>query len=243
MTSTSATPTAPTAAHADPWPGWRRAALVVTPIGPLAIAALRWLLPYDTTDDPFTLVARVASHPDAESAVLWLSLVALITLPLGVLVVSGAAVRSRPVLGSVAAVVAWVGFATLPFQISPDQIALGGVDAGLPNAATTALLASSAAHPAATAATAAFVAGHVLGTVLLGVALWRTIPWWAALALVVSQPLHFVVAVIVPNHPLDGLAWLLTTVGFTAAAAVAFGPLRARDEDPSSDRTLRSDIA
>jgi hypothetical protein len=223
--------------------GWRRAALIVTPIGPLAIAALRWLLPYDTTDDPASLVARVASHPGAESAVLWLSLLALLTLPLGVLVVSMAAVRARPVLGTVAAVLAWVGCATLPFQISPDQIALAGVEAGLPNAATTALLTSSAAHPTASVATAAFIAGHVLGTVLLGVALWRAIPWWAALALVVSQPFHFVVAVIVPNHPLDGVAWLLTAVGFAAAATVAFGPARTRDEDLSADRALRADTA
>jgi len=56
--------------------------------------------------------------------------------------------------------------------------------------------------------------------VLLGVALSRVIPRWAALALIVSQPFHIVVAVVAPNHALDALAWVVTAVGFTVAAAV-----------------------
>lgn len=204
-------------------PAWRRTALIVTPIGPLAIAALRWLLPYDTTDEPATVIAKVASHPGAQSAVLWLSLLALLTLPLGILVVGAVAVRVRPVLGTVAAVLAWFAFATLPFLVGPDQIALAGVEAGLPNATTAALLTASVVHPVSTAATVLWVAGHILGLVLLGVALWGAVPWWAVTALIVSQPLHFVVAVIAPNHVLDGLAWLLTTVGFAVTAAVGLG--------------------
>jgi hypothetical protein len=64
MTTTLATPAAGTTRLV------RSAALIVTPLGPLAIAGLRWLLPYDTTDDPGTLVARVAASPGAQSAVL-----------------------------------------------------------------------------------------------------------------------------------------------------------------------------
>ncbi|MDF2975738.1 MAG: hypothetical protein K0S40_466 [Actinomycetospora sp.] len=199
---------------------WRRAALVVTPIGPLAIAVLRWLLPYDTTDDPVTIVAKVASHPTAMTAVLWLSLVALVTLPLGVLVVGAVAARARPVLGTVAAVLAWVAFATLPFLVGPDQIALAGLDAGLPGPVTAALFTAAAAHPVSATATMVWVLGHIVAVVLLGIALWRTIPVWAAVALIVSQPLHLIVAVVVPNHLVDGLAWLLTAVGFAVTAAV-----------------------
>jgi hypothetical protein len=161
----------------------------------------------------------VAAHPGAENAVLWLSL-ALLTMPLAVLVVSRIAMRARPVLCTVAAVIAWVGFSNLAFLITPDQAALGGVDAGLPTATTAALLSAIGQSPVAATATALFVAGHILGVVLLGVALWPVIPHWAAVALIVSQPFHFVVAVIVPNHALDVVAWLFTTVGCTAAAAV-----------------------
>jgi hypothetical protein len=222
MTSTLIAPARTAAA-------WRHAALIVTPIGPLAIAAVRWLLPYDTTDDPTTLVATVAAHPVAESAVLWLSLLALLTLPLGVLVVGAVAVRARPVLGTVAAVVAWIAFANLAFLVGPDQIALAGVEAGLPATSTAALLEASVAHPVSTVATTVWVLGHILGTVLLGVALWRTIPVWAALALIVSQPLHLVFAVVVPHHFLDGLAWSLTAVGFAVTAAVGVRTRQAAD--------------
>jgi hypothetical protein len=40
-------------------------------------------------------------------------------------------------------------------------------------------------------------------------------------ALIVSHPLHFVVAVIVPNHLLDALAWVRTAVRVAAAAIMA----------------------
>ena len=53
-----------------------------------------------------------------------------------------------------------------------------------------------------------------------------------AAALIVSQPLHFVVAVIVPNHPLDTLAWILTTIGFAAAATTGLTTDRATLSPP-----------
>jgi hypothetical protein len=197
-----------------------RAAVAVAAVGPLAVAALRGLLPYDTVDDNATIVAKVAAHPGAETAVLWLSGLALVTLPLAVLVVNGAAMRARPVLGTVAAVIAWVGFSGLAYLVTQDQVARAGFAAGLPTDATAALMSAIDQSALASTATALFVTGHILGVVLLGLALWRVIPRWAALALIVSQPFHFVVAVIVPNHALDALAWVLTAVGFSAAAAV-----------------------
>ncbi len=216
MTTTTVTPS--TISHS------RRAAVLVAAIGPLSIATLRGLLPYDTVDDSVTIVEKVAAHPGAENAVLWLSALALLTMPLALLVVSRVAVQTRPRLGMAAAAIAWLGFANLAFLITPDQAALAGHDAGLPTATTAALLSAIDQNPVATTATTLFVTGHILGIVLLGVALWRVIPRWAAIALIVSQPLHFVVAVIVPNHPLDVLAWVLTAVGFTAAAAAKSWP-------------------
>lgn len=55
---------------------------------------------------------------------------------------------------------------------------------------------------------------------LLGVVLWRSglIPAWAGLLLAISQPLHAIFAVAVPNHVLDGCAWGLTALGFAVAA-------------------------
>ncbi|MGH3983449.1 MAG: hypothetical protein ACRDST_12380 [Pseudonocardiaceae bacterium] len=73
-------------------------------------------------------------------------------------------------------------------------------------------------HLTAGIAIGLFVLGHIVRTVLLGIALWRMVPRWATLALIVSQPLHLVFAVVVPNGLLDAAAWSLTAVGFAATA-------------------------
>ncbi len=63
---------------------------------------------------------------------------------------------------------------------------------------------------------------HVIGTILLGIAMWRSraVPAWAALITIVSQPLHFIAAVILASHALDLVAWGLNAVGFAVAAIV-----------------------
>jgi hypothetical protein len=65
-----------------------------------------------------------------------------------------------------------------------------------------------------------FVLGHIVGLVLISIALWRgrRVPAWAALLLGVSQLLHFVFAIAIPVDALDGCAWGLAAVGFAAAA-------------------------
>ncbi|MFI0479171.1 hypothetical protein [Actinomadura sp. 9N215] len=97
---------------------------------------------------------------------------------------------------------------------------------GLASAETARLLDDLQALPTVAAGSGLFVAGHILGVVLLGIALWRgrIIPAWAGIALIASQPLHAIFAAALPNATLDGLAWGLTAVGFAAAApAVARG--------------------
>lgn len=191
--------------------------------GPLAITVLRGILPYSTDDPALTIADKVAAAPGTQSAVLWLAYLALLTLPLGVLVVGRAAAAARPVLGRVAATLAWLGFVSLFWLVATDQLPLAGTATGTPSATVAALIDAVNAEPIVLVASLVFVAGHILGTVLLGVALWRVLPRWVAAALIVSQPLHLVFAVVVPNHLLDALAWALTTLGFAWTAAVAGG--------------------
>ena len=56
-----------------------------------------------------------------------------------------------------------------------------------------------------------FVAGHLFGTILLGVALWRArlAPTWLAIGLTVSQPIHLA-SVITGIRPIDLIGWGLT---------------------------------
>ena len=99
-----------------------------------------------------------------------------------------------------------------------DYLAQAAPTTGTPTSATAALLDAVNALPATATASVVFVAGHILGGILLGIALWPVVPAWAAVALAISQPLHLVFAVFVPNHVLDSVAWTLTAVGFAAAA-------------------------
>jgi hypothetical protein len=43
----------------------RRALAIITPIGPLAIAIVRAILPYNTADSNATMAAKVAAHTRA----------------------------------------------------------------------------------------------------------------------------------------------------------------------------------
>ncbi len=208
-TSTSTSPNAPAATSVvrgvrpcssrlfNRTTAWR---ITVAATGPAAVGAVRLLLPYDTTDGTASVVEKIAANPGRESVVLWLSYLAVLALPVGVLLAGRLAIRTRPVLGAVAAVVSWLGFGSLAASvIIPDYAALAAVTSGAPNKTTVAMLDSLAGQAPTTTATVVFVAGHILGAILLALALRRAIPGWAALALAVSQPLHFIFAVLVPQ--------------------------------------------
>jgi hypothetical protein len=66
-----------------------------------------------------------------------------------------------------------------------------------------------------------FVLGNLLGTIQIGLALWRArvVPTVVAIGLAVSQPIHLA-SVLPDNRPLDLVGWGLTAVGFAAAGWV-----------------------
>ena len=206
-----------------PCPGRARTALaILMPIGPLAIAVLRGILPYSTTDSNTVVAAKVAAHQGTEMIVIWLTFVALLTLIPGVIALGMLARRGAPRLGTTGLVVATAGFLSLFWSTvaGSDNVALAAARIGVSPALTGRLLDSMGAIPAIGLGSDLFVIGHILGLVLIGIALWRgrVVPSWAALLIAVSQVLHFIFAVIVPVHALDGLAWGLTAVGFAVAA-------------------------
>jgi hypothetical protein len=202
----------------------RRALAILMPIGPLAIAVVRAILPYNTTNSNATMAAKVAEHQGVEGVVIWLTFVALLTLIPGVIALGMLARRGAPRLGTTGLMLAFAGFMSLFWSTvaGSDNVALGAARIGMSPALTGKLLDSIGAIPAIGLASTLFVLGHIVGLVLLGVALWRgrVLAAWAALLIAVSQPLHLVFAVITPVPALDGLSWALTAVGFAAAAKV-----------------------
>ncbi|GIG56329.1 hypothetical protein Lfu02_07010 [Longispora fulva] len=196
----------------------RVGAAVLLPLGPLSIAVLRGVLPYFGTGDDQETITATAAHLGRQDAVLWLSVLALVTLIPSVLAAGRLAQRRAPALTLAGLVLLVPAFAALPFfAVDPTVrvLASGTVD---PRTAATLLTELSGLAPVAVAGVI-FVAGHVVGMVLLGAALWRSgaVPAWAAVAVLVSQPLH-AVCTAAGFQLLDACAWGLTALGFAVAA-------------------------
>jgi hypothetical protein len=138
--------------------------------------------------------------------------------------------RNRtPLLGYLGGGLATVGFVCLFGMITVDGVALemarhgsaAGMGAVLDQAPNHDLLLWML--------TMVFVAGHIVGTTLLGIALFRArfVPVWAAVAVAVSQPLHFV-AHGIDSKPLDVVAFALFAAGL---ATLGVRLLRMRDAE------------
>jgi hypothetical protein len=211
-------------------------AAVLLPIGPLAVGVLRLILPYTTADDSATVVRDVAAHQTAQSAVVWLGLVGGMTLVPAVIFAGRTVGRGAPRLAAIATVLLVPGYIAVSWLASSDAALLYGVRHGVPHATLAGMY--DGAHPAVLVAEGVFVLGHVLGTILLGIGMFRSrmVPVWAAVATIVAQPVHFFAAVIVPNHALDFVGWGLNAVGFAALSLVI---LRLSDDEwaPAPRRT------
>jgi hypothetical protein len=186
-------------------------------VGPAAVAVLRFVLPYNTSDKASDMVAKAYAQPGRQSLVLWLALVATLTLAPAVVWVARMTRGAAPKLTRAALLLLVPGYLAIAWNAITDGVLWAGVHEHIDPATVTRIVAAS--HPAMGIAGTIFVAGHVVGTVLIGIALWRcrAIPRWAAVATVVAQPLHVVAAVALASHSLDFAAWGLNAIGFAAA--------------------------
>jgi hypothetical protein len=200
---------------------------IILPVGPASVALLRFVLPYKTTDSSTEIVHRIAAHQGRGSLVVWLGLVATLTLVPGVIWVGRVTARNAPRLTAAAMLLLVPAYLSLPFLISSDANALFGVKHDIPTRLVADMYTST--HPIMIVTGVVFVLGHVVGTVLLGVALLRSgvVPTWAAWVTIIAQPLHFIAAVILGSHLLDLFAWGLNAVGF---AMVSVAILRMSDD-------------
>jgi hypothetical protein len=224
----TATVTAPSGTGTDLRHASRMLAAVLLPIGPASIAVLRFVLPYYTADDASTIVREVAEHQTAESAVVWLGFVAVLTMVPAAWFAGRVVGRSAPRLAAIATPLMLAGYLTLGWLNVEDAAVLYGVRHGVGHTTLAGMYDSM--HPVAAVATVLFVLGHVLGTILLGVGMLRgrVVAPLFAWATIVSQPIHFVAAIVVPSHALDLVGWGLTAVGF---AALSVAILRLADDE------------
>lgn len=206
----------------------RLLAALVLPIGPLAVAGLRYVLPYFSASNPSEMARDVMAAEGRQSAVIWLGLIATFTLLPGVLAVGRLTRRGAPRMTAAAMLLVVPGYLALIYMLGSDLVLWTGAKAGLDASTLTAL--ADTTHPSSNIAAVVFVIGHVIGTVLLGLALLRsrTVPVWAAIVTIVAQPMHFVAFVVLGNQTLDGVAWAANGFAF---AVVAVAILRMRDDE------------
>lgn len=201
----------------------RWTAALLMPIGPAAVAVIRFVIPPDPVGE------SVAANPDAQRLVLGFGTVAVLTLLPGAFAAVRLVRLHTPILSVWTAVFLIPGYLGMTALLATDAVVMAGTDLGLDPALTTRLSAAVLALPSVDILLSIFIVGHIVGVVLLGIAAYRArlMPRSAALLLTVSQPLHLT-AVLLGNPWLDLFAWGLTTLGM---AYLALYLVRLSDDD------------
>jgi hypothetical protein len=128
--------------------------------------------------------------------------------------------RRVPIMTTIGLILAVVGYTCLAVGNSFGELstALLASHPEVDRAAAFALGSGLELGPVSNLTGTLFVFGHLIGTTILGLALWRShaVASWAALLLAVSQPIHLA-SVMLGNRPLDLVGWGGTALGFAAA--------------------------
>jgi len=102
-------------------------AMVLLPIGPAAIGVLRFVIPYFTVDEPSAVAAKVAGNLGAQSIVIWLGLLAALTIVPAVIWIGRLTFRGAPRLTTVALALAVPGYLALGVIMASDVLLWTGL--------------------------------------------------------------------------------------------------------------------
>ena len=212
-------------------PFWRISLALALPLGPLLITVARAILPYWTNDDPATIVAKTAAAPEIMDVLLWVGALLTPCMIISMLTLGYVARRGAPVLATVGTLLSFFAYALWGATSAGDYTTSVLLGAGYaPDEVVTIM-----GHLEATALSFVtgffWVLGHILGLVILAIALHRArvLPLWAAIVMALSQPVHLVSAVIILSRWLDVFGgWGMTTV---TCVLVSVWMLRTRDAD------------
>lgn len=194
----------------------------LAPIGPLAMAGWALAVPYHVGEPTDVWIPKVAENAGRTQLSMWMMLLFALTAGVGAIVTGLVARRGSLRLGTAGMVLAFLGFSALGFSgATYDGAAFAGMRSGLDLAATGRLMSEVDNLQAPTVAGMVFVPLMALGVILLGLALWRgrTVPRWAAGAVVAAFPVVFAGGVVA--MPINAAGWVLLALGF-GAAGVAY---------------------
>jgi hypothetical protein len=192
-------------------------------VGPLAGVIVRASIPGSSTDSLSQAIAAYASHPGATQVLVVADGFMVLMVPAS-LAALALAWRRAPVVSLVAAVLSFVGWSAIVMLAAQDAVFAEAGRTVYQHAQATELAIHWSHRNLVRDYVNLFVAGHLFGTILLGVALWRAraIPRWAAAMIGVSMPVHLA-AFITGVRVVDVCAFCLLLVGFAVCARqVAF---------------------
>jgi hypothetical protein len=180
-------------------------------------------------------VAKAVAHPTAMQAAAWLDLTILFFLPALAVVAYLAKARTTRI-GWVGSVIA-IG-TTLPgiaYALAPDVLYVGAIHGHVTAGSIDAYNNSGVVE----LATVIFLIGHVVGLVLLAIALWRagSVPRWAAICLAVYPVLEIAGGGSSDLRAVGVVAYLLLIAGFGACARALVGSSRLAGMSPSVELT------
>lgn len=194
---------------------------VTTALGPFLLALGVGILPYKTGGSEEEIVRDIAADRTLTEVSLWVWLFGAITVVIGTLAVGLLAMRYAPKLGLWGLVLLGTGLLAIASAPELDAVTLGGLEEGVGLDALAKAGEGTYGLAVVAVPTFYFVVAHVLGAILLGVALLRgrVIAPWAAWLLILSMPLN-VVGYAGGIMPLTVLSFVMMGVAFALAGLV-----------------------
>jgi hypothetical protein len=207
---------------------FQRIAAAVVLLVPATTVAIGRLV---VTDDGDTRKALdlIAADPGRQFTFALLGFLAMLTVVPAFLAAARLARRRRPLLTMIALGVNLIAYLGGWALAAIDNMYLAG--AMLPVAqrdGAAALIDAMWSDGLAGISTLLMVIGHVLGAILMGLALRGSIPTVGWVAMILSQPGHVFAFVVFPSPVMDALAWGLMALAFAICAVTV---LRTPDDE------------
>ncbi len=172
------------ASGADARTVWRTLLAIAGPPLAIYVAVARFLLPYEMSDSPEVIFEKLVAHPGFTMISLWAGAVLGTTCLAGVVAVGWLSRRRVPMLTTIGLTLAVVGYTCLAIGNSFGELstALVASHPEVDRATAYALGSGLELGPVSSVTGTLFVFGHLIGTIILGLALWRShaVPTWAA---------------------------------------------------------------
>jgi hypothetical protein len=187
-------------------------------IAPIAFAVIRAVIPY--SNSPSEALAVYSGHAGVYKLLAAAEVIAVLTMGFAMLGLGRLIQGRAPLLALIGTPLAVLGWFMVAVLGTLDSVTYEMTQAGIVGDTGASLLTRINANSEIGLFFGLFLAGHLVGTLLLGVGLLvsRPVPVWAGIAVIAGDILHPVAFVVLQSHALDALAYLILGAGMIMAA-------------------------